>query len=71
MTATEEKTEAEQIEVLENPVSSQVSDDSVKKGAVKGDGYLPNEARDEDVVTLKTWMVIVVSTFPCYISVPG
>lgn len=44
-----------QSEVVEN--SSQ--NDSEKAVAAEG-GFLPNEARDDDVVTLKTWIVVVV-----------
>lgn len=45
-----------QSEVVEN--SSQ--NDSEKAAATPEAGYLPNEARDDDVVTLKTWIVVVV-----------
>ncbi|KAF2476268.1 MFS general substrate transporter [Lindgomyces ingoldianus] len=55
-----EKIEQEQLEVIENSASSQVSDAIAEKGVVHTNNYIPNEARDEDVVTLKTWMVIVV-----------
>lgn len=59
MSTTLEKIEAEQIEVMENSASSRISDG--EKVVVDSGDYIPNEARDEDVVTLKTWAVIVVS----------
>lgn len=61
MSAHAEKIESEQIEVMENSASSQTSDG--EKGVVQNDNCIPNEARDEDVVTLKTWAVIVVCSW--------
>lgn len=50
----------EQIEATQTSTPSQTSDVNNEKGVIEK-AYIPNEARDEDVVTLKTWMVIVVS----------
>ncbi|KAF2637534.1 MFS general substrate transporter [Massarina eburnea CBS 473.64] len=55
-----EKTEPGKTEVLENSTFSHYSDLNVKKVAVDPDKFIPNEARDEDVVTMKTWAVIVI-----------
>lgn len=66
MAAIEEKTEADQIEVIENSSSSQTSENNAKKDADQSD-FIPNEARDQDVVTLKTWVVIIVRTFALYL----
>ena len=58
MATTAEKIDVEQIEVMENATSS---DHSVEKDVDHTEDFIPNEARDEDVVTLKTWAVIIVS----------
>ncbi|KAL5390884.1 hypothetical protein DPSP01_001384 [Paraphaeosphaeria sporulosa] len=53
-----EKAELDNIEVTETPSSSPTS--AAEKNIAPDDDYIPNAAQDEDVVTLKTWMVIVV-----------
>ena len=60
MNAHHDKLENEQIEVAENEASSNASE--INAGHEKGvvEGGIPNEARDQDVVTLKTWLVICV-----------
>ncbi|KAJ4286726.1 hypothetical protein N0V90_012978 [Kalmusia sp. IMI 367209] len=55
-----EKAETDHVEVMENSNSSHISESGVGKDHVLNQNYIPNEARNEDVVTLKTWMVIVV-----------
>jgi hypothetical protein len=42
--------------------SNNSSDVVAEKDLTTGSRYVPNEARDEDVVTLKTWVVVVVRT---------
>lgn len=61
MVTTAEKRDIEQIEVMENAAASQASDHSVEKGLDHTEDVIPNEAKDEDIVTLKTWAVIIVS----------
>jgi hypothetical protein len=59
-----EKTDpVEQIEVMDNSGSSHISEYNAEKGVAPQDDSIPNEASDKDVVTLKTWMVIVVRHF--------
>ncbi|KAF2109764.1 fungal trichothecene efflux pump [Lophiotrema nucula] len=57
-----DKTELEQIEVAEHSATSETtSEANAEKNVVeKNEASIPNEARDSDVVTLKTWMVIVI-----------
>ncbi|KAL1612732.1 hypothetical protein SLS60_000961 [Paraconiothyrium brasiliense] len=58
MSAAVEKVEKDHIEVTGDSSSPHASEFE-RSIALKGN-YIPNEARNEDVVTLKTWMVIVV-----------
>lgn len=39
---------------------SQGSSDKVDNVAHTKGGYVPNEARDDDVVTMKTWTVVII-----------
>ena len=67
MTTNHEKSDMERIEAADNSTSSQISDIGGEKGVVQQQDYIPNEARDGDVVTLKTWMVILARILVCYI----
>ncbi|CAK7215013.1 hypothetical protein SCUCBS95973_002331 [Sporothrix curviconia] len=55
----EEKYQVEMAEQAENSSGNDIESTAVPT-QVAAPGFLPNEARDEDVVTLKTWIVVVV-----------
>lgn len=51
-----EKPQADNVETVDDSHTSSGADVPAKTEAE----FLPNEARDEDVVTLKTWIVVTV-----------
>jgi hypothetical protein len=58
-----EPTEHHDIETNQGNTSS---GEDAHEGVAKGQDYIPNEAREGDVVTLKTWTVVIVR---CYFPV--